>query len=170
MKTTMLVVALSLIALSESWAADPRVGGARVVINPPRGTPLAGYYRARQSEDVLDDIYAKAMVLESAGTKAAFVVCDLLSLPRPVIAQTRRLIETQTGIPGGHVMISMAAAARLACSTRPNCPDSLPKPSRKRTASSFLRESASPWDERSGSHSIAATGCATARWAGIPAK
>jgi hypothetical protein len=83
-----------------------RVGVAAVSITPPNGTPLAGYYRKRLSEGVLDDIYAKAMVFEQNGVKAAVVICDILTFPRKTVVTARELIERQTGIPGKHVMIA----------------------------------------------------------------
>src|SRR5262245_15594431 len=87
-------------------AAELKVGTAAVVITPPEGTPLAGYYSERGSRTVLDDIYAKAIVLEVGDTKAALVVCDLISLPRHTVTEARRQIESATGIPGGNVMLS----------------------------------------------------------------
>src|SRR5262245_41394048 len=87
-------------------AAELRVGAAATVITPPEGTPLAGYYSLRGSKTVLDDIYSKALVLEVGDTKAALVVCDLVSLPRHVVTEARRQIEATTHIPGAHVMIS----------------------------------------------------------------
>jgi len=96
-----------LTACAESAAAaELRVGAAAVNITPPAGTPLAGYYSARGARTVLDELFSKALVLEQDGTKVALVVCDLISLPRHTVVETRRLIEKQTGIPGGHVMIS----------------------------------------------------------------
>jgi neutral ceramidase len=86
--------------------ADLRVGTAAVKISPPMGTPMAGYYYARGSQEVLDDLYAKAAVLDDGSTKVALVVCDLISLPRYTVLDARKLIEQQTGIPGGHVMVS----------------------------------------------------------------
>jgi len=97
---------LLVVLAADGSAAELRVGGAAVVINPPPGTPLAGYYEPRGSVDVLDDLVAKAVVLEKDGVKAALVVCDLISLPRPTVVAARELIEKQTGIPGKHVMIS----------------------------------------------------------------
>ncbi len=88
------------------FAAELHVGAAAVVITPPQGTPLAGYYSLRGTKSVLDDIYSKAIVLQVGETKAALVVCDLISLPRHVVTEARRLIEKATGIPGAHVMIS----------------------------------------------------------------
>ena len=66
---------------------------------------MAGYYRQRGSQGVLDEIYAKAVVLDDGETKAAMVVCDLIGLPRAVV-ETRRIIAEKTGIPASHVMIS----------------------------------------------------------------
>jgi hypothetical protein len=87
-------------------AGELRAGAASVLITPPLGTPLAGYYSPRGATAVLDDLHCKALVLEQDGTKAALVVCDLISLSRRTVLEARRLIEKQTGIPGGHVMIS----------------------------------------------------------------
>jgi hypothetical protein len=103
----MRVVLVSLLLIAgPAVAAELRVGAAAVVITPPEGTPLAGYYSERGSKKVLDDIYAKAIVLEVGGTKAALVVCDLISLPRHVVTEARRQIEAATKIPGAHVMLS----------------------------------------------------------------
>jgi len=91
---------------AEPQRAEFQVGAAATVINPPLGTPLAGYYSERGSEGVLDDIHAKAAVMSDGKTRVALVVCDLLTLPRRTVLETRELIEQQTGIPGGNVMIS----------------------------------------------------------------
>jgi neutral ceramidase len=87
-------------------AGEFRLGAAAVKITPPQGTPMAGYYSERDSQGVLDDIYAKAVVLDDGRTKAAMVVCDLIGLPRAVVVEARRLIAEKTGIPANHVMIS----------------------------------------------------------------
>src|SRR5262245_60288828 len=90
-------------------AADPtemRVGTAAVVITPPLGIPLAGYYSERGASAVHDDLYARALVLESQGTKAALVGLDLASTARHFIEAARSEIEVTTGIPAAHVMIS----------------------------------------------------------------
>jgi hypothetical protein len=87
-------------------AGDLRAGAAAVRITPPEGTPLAGYYAPRGARGVLDDLHSKALVLEQGGTRVALVVCDLISLPPHTVREARRLIEKQTGIPGGHVMLS----------------------------------------------------------------
>jgi neutral ceramidase len=87
-------------------AAELRLGAAAVPINPPLGIGLAGYYHERGSEGVLDDIFAKAIVLDDGKTRAAIVVCDLISMPRWIVLEARQIIESQTGIPGTNVLIA----------------------------------------------------------------
>ena len=99
MKPLPLLFLLLLVSLVPLRADDLRVGVAAVSITPANGTPRAGYYRKRLSEGVLDGLYAKAIVFEQGGTKAALVVCDILTLPRHTILTARQLIATQTGIP-----------------------------------------------------------------------
>lgn len=83
-----------------------KVGAAQVEITPAEGTPMAGYYRFRAVGGVLDPLYAKAIVVEQKGERAAFVVLDLAGTTRPIVAAARRLIEEQCGLPGERVMIS----------------------------------------------------------------
>ena len=87
-------------------AGEFKAGAATVVITPPAGTPLAGYYSFRAADGVLDDLYAKAVVVEQDGAKAAFVTLDLITTTRPMVAAARQLIAEQTGIAPERVMIS----------------------------------------------------------------
>jgi hypothetical protein len=71
-------------------AAGPlRVGAAVVKISPANGTLMAGYYSERGSQGILDDLYAKATVFDDGQTQTAIVVCDLIGLPRTLVAETR---------------------------------------------------------------------------------
>ncbi len=103
-----LLVAVSVIvwAVPGVRAGELRVGTAQVEINPPMGTPLAGYYFERGSQGVLDNLYAKAAVLDDGTTRVVLVVCDLISMPRKTVLEARRLIEQKCGIPGSNIMIS----------------------------------------------------------------
>lgn len=85
-------------------------GAAQTVITPPQGTPMAGYYSPRASIGVHDDLHAKALVLRQGRTSLALVVCDVIHMPAPVAARARKLIQTKTGIPESHVMISATHA------------------------------------------------------------
>ena len=103
MKLPVLLLATFLLALST--AAQVRVGVAQVKITPPDGTPLAGYYSARGSTGVLDDLHAKALVFESGGELAAVVVCDLISLPRHTVVSARELIALESKVPPANVLM-----------------------------------------------------------------
>lgn len=86
--------------------AQLRVGSATADITPKPGTPMPGYYYNRGSDGVHDPLFAKALVLEHNGTKAALVACDIISLPAAFARQARALIERDLGIPAARVMIS----------------------------------------------------------------
>jgi hypothetical protein len=94
------------LAAAPAIAGELRVGAAAVPITPEPGTPMAGYYSTRLAEGVEDDLFAKAIVVEQDGAKVATVVCDLISMPRAVAEDARRLIEKSTGISGERVMVS----------------------------------------------------------------
>lgn len=87
-----------------------RVGVARVKITPPVGIAMAGYYSKRASEGTHDDLYAKAIVLQCGDTKVAMVALDLIGTLKPFVEQARALIQQQTGILAGNVMISATHA------------------------------------------------------------
>jgi hypothetical protein len=94
------------VAASVAYAQGFRVGAAQVMISPPAGTPMAGYYQTRLSTGIHDDLHAKAIVIASEDRRAALVACDLVGIPPTVIEEARAMIQTSTGIPGGNVMIS----------------------------------------------------------------
>lgn len=87
-------------------ASDFRIGRAAVKITPPPGIPMAGYYSVRLAEGTHDDLYAKALVFEKDGVKAAMVACDLVGVDRYVVEAARKAIDSTTGVRGENVMIS----------------------------------------------------------------
>jgi hypothetical protein len=106
LKTFFLVALAFLIFAGSVLGAEYRAGAAQVVITPPRGMPMAGYYYVRLNEGVHDDLHAKAIVIEGDGGKVALVALDLVNIPRHFVEDARSRIEKETGIPGSRVMIS----------------------------------------------------------------
>lgn len=102
-----------------------RAGAASVVITPPAGTPMAGFYSMRGSAGVLDDLYAKALVVEQDGAKAAFVSLDLSGTTRPIVAAARQLIAAESGIAPERVMISATHTHSGPVQWRDNLMDSI---------------------------------------------
>ncbi len=106
--TSLLVIASA--AGAGEVADDTRVGAAAVVITPPSGTPMAGYYFERAAEGVHDDLFAKALVLEQGGVRVALISLDLISTPRELVEEIRKEVDRSTGIKGCNVMISATHA------------------------------------------------------------
>lgn len=94
------------IATSSVHAAGLTVGAAQVDITPPVGIPMAGYYSVRGAEGTHDPLWAKVIVFEQDGTRAALVGLDLITTTFGMVTEARQAIEAKTGIPGSHVMIS----------------------------------------------------------------
>jgi len=84
-----------------------RAGWAAAAITPPLGVRLAGFgARTEGARGVHDDLYARALVFDDAGRRAALVLYDLCELDAPFVARVRERVETQTGIPTTCVMVA----------------------------------------------------------------
>lgn len=58
---------------------------------------MAGYFHGRQSEGVLDPLYARALVLEAEGQQVGIVSVDAICLDASVTAEVRRLVRNDVG-------------------------------------------------------------------------
>jgi len=85
-------------------AALYRAGFAQVDITPPVGSSLAGYFHDRVATRVRDPLHAKAMVIDSDGTRLALVACDLICLDRETTVPAKDLILERTGIAPERVL------------------------------------------------------------------
>ncbi|MGH9341945.1 MAG: neutral/alkaline non-lysosomal ceramidase N-terminal domain-containing protein [Acidobacteriota bacterium] len=110
MKRIAVLTLLITIAIPSLWAEDLKVGRAAVKITPPVGSVMGNSYGIKVSKGIHDDLFAKALVLEANGNKAALVACDLISIRGAIISEARRLIEEQTDLRGDQVIISATHA------------------------------------------------------------
>ena len=85
--------------------ATCRAGCAQVVITPPLGVNLAGYFHDRFATSVRDDLHARAVVLESGGARLTLISCDLIAPNARVTAAARELIQAECGIPPEGVLV-----------------------------------------------------------------
>jgi len=76
-----------------------RVGVCELDITPPVGTALCGGILPRASKGIQDPLYVKAIVIESGGTRIAYVILDLLVLLRREGDKAVKLASRKTGIP-----------------------------------------------------------------------
>ena len=82
-------------------------GFSKSNISPPIGAPLAGFAaREGMCEGVHDELYARALVLESDGKAVAFVSVDVLALPSDFVNAVRENIRAGTGIRRDAIVIA----------------------------------------------------------------
>jgi len=80
-------------------------GCAKVNITSPLGIPLIGSY-GKPSDDILDELYAKSLVLNDGRTTIAIVSVDLLYSPLEEITNPiRKIVKEKIGIPEQNVFI-----------------------------------------------------------------
>lgn len=81
-------------------------GGAKVNITPPVGVWLSGYgSRDKPGDDIVDELYARALVLSDGSNTVAIVSADLLWVPLQMTREVRQMVQTKTGIPQQNVMV-----------------------------------------------------------------
>src|SRR5579871_5824366 len=68
----------------------------KVDITPTQSAFLAGYGMNRRSVDAHDRLMARCLMLESGGTRIAFVSCDVIGLPRYQIERMRAMVHAVT--------------------------------------------------------------------------
>lgn len=102
---SMLVSALlfMFLPLAASWAQALQAGAARVKITPDNLPYLAGYSANRRAEEVHDDVYASAVVIQSGDTKLAIVSCDLIGLLHPAVQDIRSRVKS---VPAENIIIA----------------------------------------------------------------
>ncbi len=93
----------TLLSLSASWAQSLQAGAARVKITPDKLPYLAGYSANRRAEEVHDDVYASAVVIQAGDTKMAIVSCDLIGLLNPAVKDIRSKV---TSVPAENIIIA----------------------------------------------------------------
>jgi len=76
-------------------------------ITPPLGGFLWGHYSRKFAEDVIDRLYAKALVVEDDNGEVAAVLCvDSCAMPKQMHERVTKRITEYTGIPAERVCIT----------------------------------------------------------------
>jgi len=104
-KMSVSVVLLILHIFCPGAQAVLKGGCSKVNITPPLGIPLIGS-KGKPSDDIIDELYAKALVLNDGHTTIAIVSADLLYTPLEEITNPiREIIKEKIGIPEQNVLI-----------------------------------------------------------------
>jgi len=81
-------------------------GCAKVNITPPVGAWLSGYGgRDKPSDGIVDELYARAMVLDNGSNSIAIISVDLLWIPLQMTNQVREILKNKIGIPEQNILI-----------------------------------------------------------------
>ncbi len=89
---------------------DLQAGAARVVITPPIGVPLSGYFaaegRMETAREIHDDLYARALLLDDGERRIAIVTLDLIALGDEELATVRSVMRREAGIAPEHLIVA----------------------------------------------------------------
>ena len=86
--------------------ATLKAASASANITPPLGTRIPGGFRPRYAENVDDELFAKAVVIDNSTTRIAIVTCDLIAIPEKVADAAKARIADRCDIPPAHVMVN----------------------------------------------------------------
>ena len=101
------VIVLSGRAFCPVGRAALKGGCARVNITPPVGVWLSGYgSRDKPSDDIADELYARALVLDDGSNAVAIISVDLLWVPLELTNKVRGIVNKKVGIPERNILIS----------------------------------------------------------------
>lgn len=81
-------------------------GVSEVVITPPLGSKIPGTFQERRVEEIKDDLYVKAVVIQSGNQLVAFAVVDALFILAREVRRISDRVYDFTGIPAEQIMIS----------------------------------------------------------------
>ncbi len=86
-------------------ANNLKVGYARVNITPPLGVNIAGYYKERIADGVLDELEACAIAVKSGDTTVILMTVDHCGLGKVFLNEWRQNISEKTGVPADAIFI-----------------------------------------------------------------
>jgi neutral ceramidase len=90
--------------------ATLQAGAARIVITPPIGVPLSGYFAAEGRKEtaraVHDDLYARALVFSDGIHTFAIATTDLIALGDDELAMVRMEVQQRAGIAPEHLILA----------------------------------------------------------------
>jgi len=82
-----------------------KIGYARVNITPPMGVNIAGYYKVRIADGVLDELEACAVAVKAGDSTALLITIDHCGLNKVFLNEWRENIEKATGVPKEAIFI-----------------------------------------------------------------
>ena len=83
-----------------------RAGSARATITPPLGIRLQGSItRDQPAHRVMDDLYAKLLLIEIDAERPALFTCDVIEFSRSFVSRVRERLRSEFGFKDENVML-----------------------------------------------------------------
>ncbi len=82
-----------------------KAGFARTNINPKTGVELAGYFKARPNDGIIDDVEANALALSYGKEIVLLVAVDLCGISTSILDEYRQAVSEKTAIPTKNIII-----------------------------------------------------------------
>jgi len=76
------------------------------VITPALGLDIPGYFERRPAEDVIDDLYTKAIIFDNGKTTVGLAEVDILHVRADMVKRIRERFTEFTGVPGDGIMVA----------------------------------------------------------------
>lgn len=83
-----------------------QAGFAATCITPPPGREIPGLFHKRIAEGTLDDLYARAVVIDDGEKRVAMVQVDTIKVSEDLVASARKQAQALCGIPGRNCFIA----------------------------------------------------------------
>ena len=80
-------------------------GFGRVNITPPLGIGLAGYFRPRIADGILDELETNALALKADNDEIMLISIDNIGFENAVMKKIRESVSERTGIPEEAVFV-----------------------------------------------------------------
>lgn len=100
------VVSPMVAAAAEAEEPVFRAGAAISTITPPLGSDIVGNWGTPQATHIHDDLHARCLALDDGERRLVLVLCDNLSIDRPVFDQAKARLQKATGIPPEHMLMA----------------------------------------------------------------
>lgn len=116
------------LALQASDGAPPlfRAGAATADVTAPLGTSMNGGFHDREATFIHDPQLARCLALDDGKTRVVLVVVDSCVIGRDVFDEAKGMVETATGLPKSHLL--MSATHSHSCGTMQAVGQSDPDP------------------------------------------
>jgi len=111
------VVGAGPVMAQEEKAVEFRAGAATSNISPWIGLSIAGHMRDRVVQHVHDELHVRSLVLDDGTTRLAFAVVDSCMVPKEIMDSAKQIVESATGLPTSHILVSATHTHEAPCST-----------------------------------------------------